>query len=129
MAVVRPIVFLISCSLLAPGGVLAFTFYDPYYDRSKSDPNLPSGGAVQHYVVSRPKESGLRPQWYVLIDEKLYAEPGGELSHQTRRGRPLESYLSYFTVEHMKSLFPGATVLEPVSPEWQHCCVIRSSER
>jgi hypothetical protein len=27
----------------------------------------------------------------------------------------------------MKSLFPEAEVLAPVSPEWQHCCILRNA--
>ena len=33
-------------NMLTPGGVLAFTFDDPHYDRSLSDPTRPRGSAV-----------------------------------------------------------------------------------
>jgi SAM-dependent methyltransferase len=113
---------------LAPGGVLAFTFFDPYYDRSLSDPALAAGScAVKVHFVSRGPGQGLFPaRWYVLIDHDLYVEPGGLISHQWRIGKPLESYTSYFTTKYLESLFPGSRVLPPVSPEWQHCCVLRS---
>jgi hypothetical protein len=112
---------------LASGGVLAFTFFDPYYDRSLSDPALPPRtSAVEVCFVSRRAEEELTPaRWYVLIDDDLYVEPGDSIGHQIRTGKPLESYTSYFTAEYMASLFPGAVVLPPVSSEWQHCCVLK----
>lgn len=114
-------------SMLAPEGVLAFTFSDPHYDRSLSDPTLPSGSAVRRHLESRGTDEIVeRARWCVLIDDELYVEPGDELCHQTRVGKPLESYCSFFTADYMASLFPEATVLPPVSPEWQHCCIIRN---
>lgn len=112
-------------SMLSRGGVLVFTFFDPHYDRSLSDPTLPPGSAIGHYFESQ-SGGGMRrqPQWYVLIDEELYVEPGDDFCHQTRVGKPLESYCSFFTTDYMRSLFPDARVLPPVSPEWQHCCIL-----
>lgn len=116
-------------SMLAPQGVLAFTFWDPHYDRSLSDPTLPSGSPVQRYLDSRCTDEIVQPpQWCVLINDSLYVEPGDELCHQTRAGEPLESYLAFFTVDYMASLFPDATVRPPVSPEWQHCCILKNTE-
>jgi SAM-dependent methyltransferase len=124
---------------LRPGGVLAFTFTDPSYDRSLSNPELPSGTDVRKMLewrraenpslemetIEEIVETARRSKWCVLIDETLYVEPGKEFSHQERQGRPGESYCSYFTVEYMRSLFPDAELLAPVSPEWQHCCILR----
>jgi SAM-dependent methyltransferase len=124
---------------LTHGGALAFTFTDPSYDRSLSNPELPRGTDVRKMLewrraenpslatekVERIVEEASRARWCVLIDEELYVEPGAHLSHQMRRGRPGESYCSYFTVEYMRSLFPDAEVFAPVNPEWQHCCVLR----
>jgi SAM-dependent methyltransferase len=115
--------------MLSPGGVLAFTFFDPHYDRSLSDPTQPPGSAVGRYAGARGGGSaGRLPQWYILIDDDLYAEPGDEFCHQTRVGKPLESYCSFFTADYMRSLFPDATLLPPVSPEWQHCCILKHAE-
>jgi SAM-dependent methyltransferase len=110
--------------MLAPGGVLAFTFFDPHYDRTLSDPTLPPGSAVGPYLENGGR-AARSARWYVLIDGELYAEPGEELCHRTRAGKPLESYCSFFTTDYMRELFPGATVLPPVSPEWQHCCILK----
>lgn len=116
-------------SMLTHDGVLAFTFFDPYYDRSQSDPDTPVGtSALQIQFVSRNGGEAVEAaQWYLLIDDDLYVEPGDQLGHQTRVGKALESYISYYTVEYLASLFPDARVLPPVSQEWQHCCVLKKA--
>jgi SAM-dependent methyltransferase len=122
---------------LAPRGALAFTFCDARYDRSFSDPTLPEGSDVRknlewHRVKNSSRDidaivaRACESRWCVLIDEQLHIEPGLEFSHQERLGKPWESYCSYFSVDHIASLFPDARVLPPVSPEWQHCCVLRN---
>jgi SAM-dependent methyltransferase len=113
--------------MLARDGVLAFTFFDPRFDRSLSDPSLPRGTTVLRNLGPRGQhELVKRARWFVVIDDTLYVEPGDALCHQTRLGKPHESYCSFFTAEFMKSLFPRATIREPVWREWQHCCIIKS---
>ena len=123
--------------MLTPSGVFAFTFCDPRYDRSLSDPNLPPGSDVRKNLererllnsqrdIDIKVKQACESRWCVVIDEELYVEPGDELGHQMRTGKANESYCSYFTVEFMQSLFPEAVVFPPVSPEWQHCCVLRA---
>jgi SAM-dependent methyltransferase len=112
--------------MLAPEGVLAFTFLDPNYDRSLSDPGLKRGSTVLNNIGPLAgTEMVKRARWFVIIDDCLYAEPGNLVCHQTRQGKALESYCSFFTSEFMKWLFPGAEVREPVCREWQHCCILR----
>ncbi|HEV7375867.1 MAG TPA: class I SAM-dependent methyltransferase [Pyrinomonadaceae bacterium] len=126
-------------SMLAPSGVLAFTFCDPSYDRSLADPTLPSGTDVRKNLEWRRVRNSARDideiverarqsNWCVLIDEELYVEPGIELSNQERGEKLWESYCSFFTADYVASLFPEAIVLPPVSPEWQHCCIIKKTE-
>jgi SAM-dependent methyltransferase len=120
-------------SMLAPGGALAFTFCDPYYDRSLSDPLLEAGSAVStQLAVLRDDAQGngdgrRRINWCVTIDERLHVDPGDELSHQRRDGSPLESYVAFFTAEYIQTLFPEGTVHAPVPPEWQHCVVFHAA--
>ena len=125
--------------MLTANGVLAFTFTDPSYDRTLSDPTLPPGTDVRKLLgwrkaenpsleIEEMVETARQSDWCVVVDEKLYVAPGPELSHQEHRGKPWESYCSYFKVDYMSSLFPNAKVFPPVSPEWQHCCVITASE-
>jgi len=123
---------------LARDGILAFTFTDPGYDRSLSDPRLPSGTDVRKILewrrirnsprdVDEIVEKARKARWCVVVNERLYVEPGKELSGQERKGEPWESYCSYYSVDYMASLFPDGKVLAPVSPEWQHCCVLRKA--
>ena len=125
-------------SRLVNNGVLAFTFADPSYDRSLSDPRLPSGTDVQKILewrqaenpalkIERMVETARGSNWCLVVDDKLHIEPGNNLSHQEYCGRPWETYNSYFTVDYMRSIFPDARVLPPVSPEWQHCCILRKT--
>lgn len=112
-------------TMLARDGVLAFTFFEPKYDRSLSDPALPRGSTVLRNLGPRGQsEMVKRARWFVVIDDRLYVEPGSTVCHQTRQGKPLESYCSFFTADFMRSLFPGAVVKPPVSREWQHCCIL-----
>lgn len=125
-------------SMLAPEGALAFTFCDQRYDRSLSDPQLPAGSDVRKNLerervrnssrdIDQKVEMACQSDWCVVIDEDVYVEPGEELCQQKRAGKAKESYCTYYTVDFMASLFPDALVLPPVSPEWQHCCILRNS--
>lgn len=121
--------------MLVSGGVLAFTFTDPRYDRSLSNSALPSGTDVRKILEWRQAENpaleienmvekARHVNWCLLVDDALHVEPGDDFSHQEHRGTPWESYCAYFTADYMGSLFPDARVFSPVSPEWQHCCVL-----
>ncbi len=124
---------------LTPQGALAFTFTDPGYERTLSDPELPPGTDVRKMLGWRQAENpaleiedmvetARQADWCVLIDDKLYVEPSNNFSNQEHQGKPWESYCSYFKVDYMAALFPKAKVLPPVSPEWQHCCIIRKPD-
>jgi len=123
--------------MLTTQGIFAFTFSDPFYDRSQSDPTLTPGTGVLE-LFETPQAESLSPEisgmvetvrnstWCVEIDEELYIEPGKALCQQELGGQLGRSYCSYFTPSYMLSLFPEATVLPPAKPEWQHCCILRS---
>ena len=96
--------------MLAPRGIVAFTFFDALSESSQPDSTRP-------------------PRWYVEVGGQLHVEPGDQLCQQERSCEHEESYCSYFATKYMTSLFPGATVHPPVSPERQHCCILRSSQR
>jgi SAM-dependent methyltransferase len=113
--------------MLAPDGVLAFTFFEPNFDRSLSDSRLPPGSTVLKNLGRRGQlEIVRRARWITVIDDTLYIEPDDTLYHQTRTGKPHESYCSFFTADFMRALFPGALIRKPVCGEWQHCCIIRN---
>jgi hypothetical protein len=113
--------------MLAPDGVLAFTFCDPRFDRSLSDLRMPRGSTALRNLGPRGRlEMVKRARWFIVIDDTLYVEPDDALHHQTRVGKPHESFCSFFTADLMKSLFPGAIIREPVCSEMQHCCILKS---
>jgi hypothetical protein len=125
--------------MLEPTGVLAFTFTDQRYDRQLSDPTLPAGSDVRKILgwqkaknpsvdVDEAVERSLRANWCVLVDDKLHVEPDNEISNQEHRGKAWESYCSYFTADYMQSIFSDAKIFPPVSPEWQHCCVMGKTD-
>ena len=106
-----------------------FDANDPQFDRSLSNPTMRRGSNVLRNLGSRRNNEVLRrARWFVLLDNQIFIEPADALCHQTRNGKPLESFCSFFTADYMKSLFPGATVQAPVQREWQHCCVLRAFE-
>jgi hypothetical protein len=124
--------------MLTARGVLAFTFTDPSYDRSLSAPALPSGTDVRKILewrkaenpaleIEEMVETARHAKWCLIVDEELYVEPGREFSHQEHRGKSWESYCTYFTADYMATLFPDAKILPPVTPEWQHCCILRKN--
>jgi SAM-dependent methyltransferase len=114
-------------SMLAPGGALAFTFFEPAYDRSLSDPSLPRGTTGWRNLGPRGNLPEVRrAKWYVVVDDQLYLEPGEGMCHQKREGKPLENYCSFFTAGLLKAIFPRATIHAPVQREWQHCCILRN---
>ena len=126
-------------SMLTPQGVLAFTFTDPTYDRSLTDPSVRSGtGVHENLRQSKAKIPALQEElmrhhkgkvpalqieemvkradqskWCLLIDTTLHVEPGDEFSHQQRQGRPEESYCSYFKPDWIQSIFPDGKVHAP----------------
>jgi SAM-dependent methyltransferase len=117
--------------LLSPPGLLAFTFSDPSYDRSLSNPTEPQGtGVVKGFEPQlddcRTPSRRPHPRWCVEIDGVLNIEPRDQLCQQERQAEPGESYCSYFTVDYMRGLFPNAIVRPPINPEWQHCCILRN---
>jgi hypothetical protein len=114
-------------SKLSSRGVLAFTFYDPSYDQSLSNPGLPPRtGILSIFDSSSGDRCGKLPlRWCVMINGELVVEPGKEFCQQKRHGPPGESYTSYFTASYITSLFPDATIRPPLAPEDQHCCILR----
>ncbi len=120
-------------SVLAEGGVLAFTFIDPYYF---SWPGRYEGDNFQwrldletqrgHITADEArslKERARGADWFMLVN-------GGDLYIETEEIKPYapdeqKTCYVYHTEKYMRTLFPRATILPPVNDEAQHCCVIR----
>jgi SAM-dependent methyltransferase len=108
-------------SLLTPDGVLAFTFVDPNFmpppgwvDESRDDERPGMDSLLWRLTLSRdPAEAATLAAaarrgpltWVTLLDEVRY--------------------FAFCTEEHMRSIYPEATVLPPARPQRHSCCVIR----
>jgi SAM-dependent methyltransferase len=118
--------------LLAPGGVLAFTFIDPqhvtwpaHYEGNNFQWRVErEGGELDTAPVQRMLDSAADAEWCMLVNGKdLYVE--------TEEMRPVpadeqESCHVFYRTSYIRKLFPTATILPPASDEMQHCCVIRN---
>jgi len=122
---------------LADGGALAFTFIDPHYF---SWPGQYAGNNLRWRLereIFLEQEKGntlaidveqlckraCNAPWFVLVNgEDLYLETEDTKTYEPERQR---TYHTFYSVDYMKSLFPGATILPPANDEMQHCCVIR----
>jgi len=121
---------------LAPGGALAFTFIDPnYHSWPGRDPrnNLvwrlerevfleQQKGNTLDIDVPGLAERARDAQWFVLVNgEDLYLETEQIRNYELDEQR---TYHMFYTVDYMRSLFSGATILPPANDEMQHCCVL-----
>ena len=124
-------------AVLNAGGALAFTFIDPHYhswpDRDARN-NLVwrlereiflegEKGNTLDIDVRALNEQAKDASWFVLVNgEDLYLETEDVRNYELEQQR---TYHAFYTVEYMRSLFPGATILPPANDEMQHCCVIK----
>ena len=117
--------------LLKSNGKLAFTFIDPHHrswpdrydgnnflwrlERIKVDenPDIDIAG-----TASRAQHA----KWCILVN-------GRDLYIETENIAPIDpekqlSCYMFYTADHMKQLFPDATILPPANNEMQHCCIL-----
>ena len=113
--------------LLNHNGRLAFTFLDPHYTPAESNVcNL------KYYCEQRLDPRSLpvffdRPE--PLQDLEWCTLAAGELHINSDSPNISEAseneYLVFYTRPYFKSIFPEATILDPVSPfTRQHCCIL-----
>lgn len=130
-------------ALLVPGGVLAFTFFDPYWMtpddwRPVTPPrHAPPGMSNFRWMVRRRLDVSPHVNtdaladraervplltWTTLVNnEELYFDPDQD---GFRPGRRARSYLTFSTAQYIHFLYPDAIIREPVEPEPQHCCIL-----
>lgn len=117
--------------LLAPGGILAFTFIDPHYQswpESYSGNNLRWRLEVAHKSNSTIDVDGLcrqssGAQWCSLVNGKeLYVNGNGAWP---AAADSCMSYNVYYSTWFLRQEFPEAIILPPVNGQMQHCCLIR----
>jgi 2-polyprenyl-3-methyl-5-hydroxy-6-metoxy-1,4-benzoquinol methylase len=114
---------------LNAGGTIAFTFIDP-----RHAPHASRLGNLRYYAENRLDnhspvnnasllDEAERASWCTLADGDIYIE--GDAPHDSRERRR-GGYLTFHTVEYIRTLFPGAEVRAPVEPiTRQHCCILR----
>jgi SAM-dependent methyltransferase len=106
-------------ALLAPGGMLAFTFIDPHWEsnlRWRLEKRNSTDRVEELLGESRDA------QWCSLVNgTDLYVNSSGTIA-------PLDdciTYNVYYTEKLLCEQFPGATIRQPVNGEMQHCCVLK----
>jgi len=105
---------------LAPGGRLACTFIDPYWNENLR-------WRLERYNTEREVEELLaqarRAKWCSLVNgTELYVEDSGSWCHDSR---DCMTYNVYYTEEFIRAQFPQAVIKLPVNGEMQHCLVLQ----
>ena len=103
---------------LAPGGRLAFTFIDPFWNgnlRWRLERNNSERQVEELLAESR------RAKWCSLVNgTELYVESSGSWSQDSKE---CMTYNVYYTEEFIREQFPQAVIKSPVNGEMQHCLV------
>ncbi|HEU4390526.1 MAG TPA: class I SAM-dependent methyltransferase [Blastocatellia bacterium] len=119
--------------LLAPKGVLAFTFIDPRWS-VPDDPLYPFCNLKWRLEKRRQvnpsvdvdalHRKGSKARWCTLVnDDDLYIDDEPERQYSAGEKH---AYITLCTPQYMKSLFPEATVVPPPGHERQHCCILKA---
>ena len=107
---------------LAPHGVLAFTFIDPYWND-----NLRWRLEKRNSAERVESLLAQKAQWCSLVNgTELYVNSSGAWDAQTDE---CITYNLYYTEEFLRAQFPHATIKRPVNDERQHCCILSADER
>jgi SAM-dependent methyltransferase len=127
--------------LLRPGGVIAFTFFDPLFDPlkdsgfdlSQAREDARSGPNILHRLEVKGDEfagvdsaralaAAQTARWMTLASGTLFVEPDDGPAPDSLP--EWSSFIQYYQPGYLKTLFPDADVRPPISPERQHCCVL-----
>ncbi len=128
-------------AFLTDRGVLAFTFFDPRWNAFNGDP-FPGSNLRWRLQVNKAANPGMDvdsliekskdAKWVTLVNHELYVDDEGRSegqnegqNEQQQNQANHKAYIVFCDPEHMKTIFPDAEILPPVSPERHHCCVIR----
>ena len=131
-------------AMLAPDGVLAFTFNDPLYDRvhhpefdsSTVAPDIHLGNNLRRRLrLTKASEKGIDvdamlaqaagARWCMLINDRLYVEPEDVAPVRDEEG---DYFITYYTPAYLQTLFPDANMLPPPGPEYRQAgCVLQKS--
>lgn len=123
-------------TLLKPGGVLAFTYSDGFFDPTKAPnwdvdaalPNLFEGSnfeklfnfcGVKNIEAAMERAKGSR--WSTLVNDDFRVEPPDTADRiETENAH----YLQFYDSSYIQSLFPEGKIMQPIAPELQHCVII-----
>jgi len=111
-------------SFLVPGGVLAFTFFDPHHRPSPAGPEVNVlgwrlGAIGTPAAVRRHLERRARGARCCAVVDRRRLFRDEEPMPPWVAGRPVP-YLTFFTSAYLAELFPGATIT--ADPSGHHCC-------
>jgi len=116
--------------MMNEGGALAFTFLDPNHAASRSEPanlrlflqrRIRLGNGYIEAMLDRAKDA----TWCTLANHDLYVE---HESLKPYRRDEMEGYLTFYTPECIKTIFPGGEVLAPpLRLSIHHCCILRNN--
>src|SRR5262249_19915466 len=114
--------------MLNEGGALVFTFLDPNHAASSSDPpnfrlflqrRIRLGNGLIEALLDRASGAA----WCTLANQDLYIE---HESLKPYRLDEMEGYLTFYTAECMKAIFPAGEVMPPPGDmSIHHCCILR----
>ena len=104
---------------LAPGGSLAFTFIDPYWNGNLRWRLEKRNSADRvEALLAQSREA----QWCSLVNgTELYVNDSGSWD---LRAEDCITYNVFYTEEFMRAQFPHAMIKKPVNDEMQHCWII-----
>lgn len=122
---------------LKPGGILGFTYFEMFYDPTQ-DPDwnmadarddLYHGSNLAHRITAYTPldlESSLAQaqgsRWCTLVGNDYRIESPDDASPYEEEG---SRFLQFYDSAYMQSLFPQGEIKKPISPERQHCMIIR----
>jgi SAM-dependent methyltransferase len=127
--------------MLRGGGQLAFTFCDPHYDPTRdagydlqtANQQVTWGSNLRHRLlwkiadypgldVAALLEQASNARSCTLVGDRFYVD--GDVAPPIHEEFGIH-YDQFHTVAYIKELLPAAEIFPPLSPERQHCSVLR----
>jgi 2-polyprenyl-3-methyl-5-hydroxy-6-metoxy-1,4-benzoquinol methylase len=109
-------------ALLAPDGLLAFTFIDMHY-RENLRWRLEKSGATD---IDRLVREAAKANWCSLVNgAELYINSNGPWNIDPQN---CATYNVYYSEQFFRRVFPNARVEPPTTGEMQHCAILRKEQ-
>ncbi len=122
---------------LKPGGIFGFTYFDKFYDptqdpdwdMSQARSDLYHGSNLAHRITAYTPlnlEDSLAQakdaRWCTLVHHDFRIEAPDDASPYEQEGA---RFLQFYDSDYLQSLFPEGEIKKPISPERQHCMILR----